>query len=125
MAKPNDQVIRYSILKAIRRIYQIYSLERKKAIERSTIKQPRRKLDGNVSKSYAVFRTCNACGKLCKDTERDIDHIDPVGPMPEYPFCDNSLEIWIRRLFCNADNLQVLCKECHKAKTARERKKNG
>lgn len=44
------------------------------------------------------------------------DHIEPVG----------KLDSWqaIERMFCEADNLQVLCKQCHDAKTKGERQAN-
>lgn len=39
-----------------------------------------------------------------------IDHVTPIGPLEEW-------NVWIDRLFCDEDNLQVLCKECHSRKT--------
>jgi hypothetical protein len=39
-----------------------------------------------------------------------------------------SWDIFIERLFCGIENLQILCSECHKVKTKKEtleRKKNG
>lgn len=55
-----------------------------------------------------------------------VDHIRPViDPSIGFTTWDDL----INNLFCEADNLQVLCKDCHKAKTADERairnKKNG
>ena len=47
-----------------------------------------------------------------------IDHIDPVVD-PERGFVD--WDIYIARLFCSAENLQLLCEPCHKTKTDRER----
>jgi hypothetical protein len=37
--------------------------------------------------------------------------------------CYDDLPSFVSTLFCESDNLQVLCKQCHKAKTAEERKK--
>jgi 5-methylcytosine-specific restriction endonuclease McrA len=37
--------------------------------------------------------------------------------------CYDDLPSFVSNLFCEADNLQVLCKSCHKTKTAEERKK--
>lgn len=46
-----------------------------------------------------------------------VDHIVPsgsfLGPADFATFVPN--------LFCSRDNLQILCKECHKIKTAEER----
>jgi len=43
-----------------------------------------------------------------------IDHIEPVGEISDWGG-------HIDKLFCPATNLQVLCKECHNKKTAKER----
>ena len=123
MATPNDQVIRYAILKALRKVYQNYSLARKEVIKDATVKISRINLDGSTSLRYNVFRKCSICGVLCRDTERDVDHIDPVGEMPSWPFENGALEAWIRRLFCKKENLRVLCKPCHKQITKEGRKK--
>lgn len=48
-----------------------------------------------------------------------VDHKEPIVD-PKKGFVDwNSV---IERLFCEANGLQVLCHECHSAKTADERK---
>ena len=44
-----------------------------------------------------------------------VDHIDPIGKLEDW-------NTWIDRLFCGTENLQLLCKSCHKEKTADERK---
>lgn len=48
-----------------------------------------------------------------------VDHITPCGSL----LCDNDLPKFVKNLFCTQDRLQVLCKDCHKTKTAEERKK--
>jgi 5-methylcytosine-specific restriction endonuclease McrA len=35
----------------------------------------------------------------------------------------NDLPAFVKNLFCEEDNLQVLCKPCHDVKTKEERKK--
>lgn len=51
--------------------------------------------------------------------EIQIDHIVPViDPATGHTTFDK----YINRLFCEADNLQILCLSCHKAKTKNERK---
>jgi hypothetical protein len=62
---------------------------------------------------------CATCPTLCERGEREVDHIDPVGPRPkvlsEYmPYADRKL--------CPKENLRVLCKPCHKSKTGGEAK---
>lgn len=53
-----------------------------------------------------------------------VDHIVPV---VDAVVGWTSYDDFIERLFCNSDNLQVLCKECHDAKSAdeKEKRKNG
>lgn len=47
-----------------------------------------------------------------------VDHINPVVPVSGF----DSWDACIERLYCEADNLQVLCRACHDSKTAEERK---
>ena len=58
---------------------------------------------------------CNHCGNEFTSTNIEVDHIQPIG-------YDKSWDEFIHKLFCEADNLQVLCKECHKIKTKEEKK---
>jgi 5-methylcytosine-specific restriction endonuclease McrA len=63
---------------------------------------------------------CAKCKKGYVATDVQVDHIDPVVD-PAVGFV--SWDVFIDRLFCKADNLQVLCKPCHAIKTKLERKK--
>ena len=90
------------------------------------------KKDGSPAKRKAVRYKCAECGRLFMGTEVAVDHIDPVIPLDEtFQTWDNFIE----RLFCSADNLQVLCsyrlkdinkhggeKSCHHKKTQEERR---
>lgn len=49
-----------------------------------------------------------------------VDHIDPI-IHPETGFVD--WDTVIGKMFCEEEGLQLLCKECHKEKTADERKR--
>jgi hypothetical protein len=62
---------------------------------------------------------CKCCTKWYKSKEVQVDHIQSAGSLK----CYEDLPAFVQRLFCEADNLQVLCKECHKVKTQEERKK--
>jgi 5-methylcytosine-specific restriction endonuclease McrA len=62
---------------------------------------------------------CAGCDGLFTSREIQVDHIDPVVE-PAVGFVD--WDTAIDRMFCEADNLQVLCTECHREKTNRERK---
>jgi 5-methylcytosine-specific restriction endonuclease McrA len=56
---------------------------------------------------------CNICKNFYKGTQIYVDHIIPVGSLT------NSYDLphFVETLFCETDNLQVLCKDCHDAKS--------
>lgn len=62
---------------------------------------------------------CAECKKWYMSKQVHIDHIKPCGSLKTY----KDLPKFVETLFCEADNLQVLCTDCHKKKTAEERKK--
>ena len=62
---------------------------------------------------------CNHCGLKFKDKEVEVDHIVGAGSLNTY----QDLPAFVERLFCEEDNLQVLCKPCHLVKTNAEKKK--
>lgn len=66
---------------------------------------------------------CAGCDKLYGTKEVHVDHIIPCGKLTAY----EHLAGFVERLFCEPDNLQVLCTECHKAKTKQDREdiRNG
>jgi len=83
---------------AIRRVWQQSSHARK-------LCQKRVALPGD-------YHRCEDCGS--KVPKIHIDHIEPVGSLIEGDA--------IARLFCPSTGLQGLCKTCHDAKTALEKK---
>jgi 5-methylcytosine-specific restriction endonuclease McrA len=64
---------------------------------------------------------CNSCKKPIPKSYVAVDHIQPLIAVHE-TFEDVSLDIVVDRLWCEEHNLQVLCEECHKAKTSLENK---
>lgn len=60
---------------------------------------------------------CAGCKVVAKIEGHHIDHISPVVD-PKVGFVD--WNTYISRLFCSADNLQLLCKICHTTKTKLE-----
>lgn len=62
---------------------------------------------------------CNACKEWFQGKEVQVDHIKPAGSLRDY----KDLPMFVERLFCEPDNLQVLCKPCHAIKTKQERQK--
>jgi|GEM_PF-1466635 len=64
---------------------------------------------------------CKACGNDFPSKDVQVDHRDPVvDPVAGFV----SWDVFIDRLFCNRDNLQVLCTACHKLKTSEENKQS-
>ena len=63
---------------------------------------------------------CNVCKDWYPDKEINVDHIIPAGTLR----CANDLPGFVERLFCEVDNLQVLCQGCHNKKTQDEKSKN-
>jgi 5-methylcytosine-specific restriction endonuclease McrA len=62
---------------------------------------------------------CNHCKEWFAEKAINVDHIIPAGTLT----CANDLPGFVERLFCEVDNLQVLCSDCHNVKTQNE--KNG
>lgn len=74
------------------------------------------KATGRLAQHYL----CAICGDDFPASQVQVDHIVPVVD-PEKGFKD--WNTFIRRLFCEASNLQVVCKPCHKKKTKKEQTK--
>jgi 5-methylcytosine-specific restriction endonuclease McrA len=79
---------------------------------------PKYNQDGSRSKRDAVQYQCNVCQNWVGSTKVAVDHINPVVSVDE-GFVD--FNTFIQRLFCDANNLQVICDECHDKKTYAER----
>lgn len=69
---------------------------------------------GKLAKHY----TCNSCDGEFVAKNVDVDHIIPLVDPCGFVSWDDL----IARLFVEKVGLQVLCKECHKAKTLEEKK---
>jgi len=62
---------------------------------------------------------CKECSNWFPDKKINVDHITPAGTLR----CANDLPGFVERLFCEVDNLQVLCETCHNKKTQDEKSK--
>lgn len=63
------------------------------------------------------------CG-LCGSTREviKVDHIKAIGKQPREMA---EFGAWLERLFCPVTNLMCVCADCHKKKSAEERKKGA
>ena len=104
------------VVSAIRRIWML-SPNRTEALTRAKAVQPYIKADGTEGKRllFLGYR-CEVCGEVFVKVE--VHHINPVGNMIGMVMVDA-----LASMFCNADKLMVLCKECHLAIHKKERKK--
>ncbi len=95
------------------------------ALKRERIEVPYTKKDGGTPKFPHVWYACASCGARFKQKDVQLDHVIPVGPTPGSKLAppDMTWDRFIARLFCSPDNLKVVCKPCHKRKTASETKK--
>ena len=61
---------------------------------------------------------CATCKGWFPEKQINVDHIKPAGSLN----CAQDLPGFVDRLFCEQDNLQVLCEKCHDIKTKLEKK---
>lgn len=66
----------------------------------------------------AMHYECSACKEQFVAADVQVDHINPVVD-PKTGF--TSWDVFIDRMFCEIDGLQVMCKPCHKVKTDQEK----
>lgn len=78
----------------------------------------KRKYTGAKKKTRQLWEyQCAKCLHWFPDKEINVDHIVPAGSLNSA----NDLPGFVERLFCEIDNLQVLCQQCHTKKTKNER----
>jgi len=98
---------------------RVYNLQRKliAAVRRVFFYSPLRYEASKKAKTKDGKYKCNNCGRVFE--RAIIDHIQPVVHL------EKGFEGWstyVRRLFCSVHLLQNLCTQCHKTKSAAERK---
>ena len=65
------------------------------------------------------FYQCAICDEIFSRKQVSADHIQPVVDLKKGW---ESFDIFLTRLFCDADGFQIICNDCHDDKTAKERK---
>lgn len=64
---------------------------------------------------------CSICKAHIPLYKLTVDHINPIVPLMIPAKC--MAFVWFyKRTFCDASNLQVICKECHEKKSKKENK---
>lgn len=93
-------------------------------LKRERIEVPYRKLDGEWSKLPRVYYKCAKCAAQFGMKDIQLDHVEPVGPTPGSKLAPPGLtwDTFIARLFCGPENLQTVCKPCHKVRTDQQTK---
>ena len=85
-----------------------------KALKEAFVGKKTNKKTGKLAMHYK----CAKCKKLFVAADVQVDHILPVVSTSEGFVGWDS---FIDRIFCEIENLQVLCKPCHKVKTEEEK----
>ena len=83
------------------------------------VKQAARRPYKGPNKRQKFEYLCASCNKYYPEKKINVDHMIPAGSLN----CAQDLPGFVERLFCEQDNLQVLCETCHDKKTKAE--KNG
>jgi len=68
-------------------------------------------------KEIPATKLTKSDGKRKRTNNKFVDHIEPAVPVTGW----TDWNTYIERLFCEIDNLQLLCKSCHDSKSAEER----
>ena len=88
-------------------------------------------LEAGIIKGYSdparprvkVWVRCNICKKAEAKSYIDVDHVSPKVPVhTNFLEFYQSIDAYIDACWCNEDNLQNLCPDCHDNKTQQEAK---
>ncbi len=85
-----------------------------KALKEAFVGRKTNKKTGKLAMHYK----CAKCKKHFVAADVQVDHVLPVVD-PKVGFV--SWDDFINRIFCEIENLQVMCKPCHKVKTELEK----
>lgn len=68
----------------------------------------------NGKDKLKYFYFCDLCKKeFTSSSDLEVDHIEEVGPY------NGDFNEYIKRMYCDIDNLQNLCTHCHSVKTSK------
>ena len=83
----------------------------------SVCKLNARRLYKGINKRQKYEYQCKKCKAWHPEKNINVDHIIPAGSLNTA----QDLPQFVERLFCEQDNLQVLCEACHDKKTLKEK----
>lgn len=75
----------------------------------SDVRKSARRPYNGTNKRQKYEYECTYCGGWFPDKHVEVDHIIPAGSLKS----SDDLKGFVERLFCEADGLRVLCKDCH------------
>lgn len=97
-----------------RRIWANYPLRNEYKASQLECVAPHHKMTSNRVKKVGK---CNQCDAWFAASNLEIDHITPAGSFTNW----NEWLMWMTRLLCDVNNMQLLCKSCHKIKSYADR----
>lgn len=109
----SDKAKRNKFVAGLRQLYSWYWPPKKELILRERIQRRRNGKTG-------WYCMCCKCGLWFPVKEIKVDHIVPVGAVPD--LISGQIGPYADKIFCDISNLQLLCKECHDAKTLQDNK---
>jgi len=115
----NKWVLQAAVFSALRRIFRRSPMYNSCLNNAKVEVRIRGKTKDNIRR--VKFR-CAVCGELFDKKEVEVDHIEPVIPLEGLPKLGDlpDYNVYIARLFCPLEDLQVICKIDHKAKSKEE-----
>ena len=129
MTKKKSYIPVHKLKKAIRRLY--YQTDEYKACkERNKVESTvyrcelcdAKRYDGKSEKNFEKLKL------KYPDITRDKFDVDHLNPISDTKLGWQGWDVHLSQLFCSRDELQYICKPCHKVKSAleqAERKDNG
>lgn len=99
---------RQFVVSALRRAWMKYP------VKQDVLAESRRPAQGRSKQTKWEYR-CASCGGWFLGSEVQVDHIRECK--------SDDMNEFVATLFCEADNLQVVCKGCHQIKTREARKR--
>lgn len=85
---------------------------------RSSVKNEARRPYVGPNKRQKWEYHCQGCGMWLAGNKVEVDHVRPCGKLSNY----DDLPDFVRRLFCEAQELRVLCESCHQNLTRCQKK---